>query len=281
MPIFAGCSSATSDPYRCLSLCPIYCLKPEAAMLGERADERTVLELTGEDRFDFLQGLVTNDVARSRTGLVYTALLAPQGKYLADFFLHAHGEAILIDVKSDLAPALLKRLSMYRLRAKVALSEAKIEVARGLGPAPTGAMDDPRHPSLGWRLYSDQAGTRPTIDWDAIRVQACVPETGVELVPDDTYILEAGFERLNGVDFRKGCYVGQEVTARMKHKTELRKGFAGVEVEGAAPVGTEITADGKAVGTLFTQSGGRGIAYLRFDRANGAMTAGTAKVRLP
>ncbi len=250
-------------------------------MTGEHAGDRTVLEVTGVDRFDFLQGLVTNDVSRVRAGLVYAALLSPQGKYLADFFLLERGAAILIDVKSDLAPALLQRLTMYRLRAKVALAETALKVARGLGPAPADALDDPRHASLGWRVYSEAEGDAPKIDWAAIRVQACVPETGVELIVDDSYVLEAGFERLNGVDFRKGCYVGQEVTARMKHKTELRKGFATVEVDGAAAVGTGITADSKAAGTLYTQSGGKAIAYLRFDRATGDMQAGAAKVRLP
>jgi folate-binding protein YgfZ len=247
-------------------------------MPGERADDRMVLEVTGEDRFEFLQGLVTNDVARAKVGLVYAALLSPQGKYLADFFLTERGEAILIDVAASLAPALLQRLSMYKLRAKVAIAETGLKVSRGLGPAPAGALADPRHASLGWRLYSEAEGGAPEIDWDALRVAACVPESGVELIPDDTYILEAAFERLNGVDFRKGCYVGQEVTARMKHKAELRKGFATVEVEGAAPVGTEILAEGKPTGTLYTQSGGRGIAYLRFDRATGMMRAGTANL---
>ncbi len=106
-------------------------------------------------------------------------------------------------------------------------------------------------------------------------------ESGVELIPDESYILEAGFERLNGVDFRKGCYVGQEVTARMKHKTELRKGLAVVAVEGAADVGTEITAEGKPVGTLYTRSGDRALAYLRFDRAGTHMAAGGAIVSFP
>jgi tRNA-modifying protein YgfZ len=106
-----------------------------------------------------------------------------------------------------------------------------------------------------------------------------VPETGVELVPEDTYILEAGFERLNGVDFRKGCYVGQEVTARMKHKTELRKGLARVRVEGTPPPpGTEIVADGKPAGTLYSVADGLGLAHLRFDRAGGAMAAGEARL---
>jgi folate-binding protein YgfZ len=247
-------------------------------MPGERADDRTVLEVTGEDRFEFLQGLVTNDVARAKTGLVYAALLSPQGKYLADFFLSEHGEAILIDVATSFAPGLLQRLSMYKLRARVAIAETELNVSRGLGPAPAGALADPRHLSLGWRLYSVAGGGAPEIDWDALRVAACVPESGVELIPDDTYILEAGFERLNGVDFKKGCYVGQEVTARMKHKAELRKGFATVEVEGTAPVGTEILAEGKPTGILYTQSGGRGIAYLRFDRATGTLSAGAANL---
>ncbi len=113
----------------------------------------------------------------------------------------------------------------------------------------------------------------------AARVALVVPEAGVELRPDDSYILEMGFERLNGVDFRKGCYVGQEVTARMKHKTELRKGLARVTIVGPAPPpGTELRRDGVAVGTLYTSAGGRGLAYLRFDRAEGEMTAGEARV---
>ncbi len=157
-------------------------------------------------------------------------------------------------------------------------TETDLKLARGTGPAPEGALPDPRHPDLGWRLYGDSDGDDGT-DWDAIRVTHCIPETGIELTPD-TYILEAGFERLHGVDFRKGCYVGQEVTARMKHKTELRKGLVRVAVTGDAPVGTEITAEGKPAGTLYTQSGGSGIAYLRLDRATGPMQAGTAQVTL-
>ena len=97
----------------------------------------------------------------------------------------------------------------------------------------------------------------------------------------DTYILEAGFERLNGVDFRKGCYVGQEIAARMKHKTELKKGLAQVIITGSAPIGSDITANGKPAGTLFTQSGGRALAHLRFDRAGGEMKAGDAILHRP
>lgn len=243
-------------------------------MIGERAEDRTMLRLSGADAHGFLQGLVTRDPG---DGLTYAALLTPQGKYLADFFLLDRGEDLLLDVKSDIAPAVAQRLSMYRLRADVTIEEAGLSVTRGLGDVPESAFADPRDASLGWRGYGMEGG-EPSVDWDAIRVAACVPETGIELVPDDTYILEAGFDRLSGVDHRKGCYVGQEVTARMKHKTELKKGFVTVEVEGAAPVGTEILAGDKPAGTLYTQTGGKGIAYLRFDRAKGPMQAGDAHV---
>ncbi|MBD3677502.1 MAG: folate-binding protein YgfZ [Rhodobacteraceae bacterium] len=248
-------------------------------MAGERAEDRRVFTITGADREKFLQNIVTNDLKRLRDGIVYTALLTPQGKYLADFFLVPMGEAILLDVHESLAADLVRRLTMYKLRADAQIAESPLNVSRGLGPAPEGALPDPRHPELGWRLYSETEGGAPQIDWDAIRVAQCIPETGIELIPNDTFLLEAGFERLNGVDFRKGCYVGQEVTARMKHKTELKKGLAVVEVSREAAPGTPITADGKPAGTLYTRSGDRAIAYLRFDRAEGEMQAGEATVR--
>jgi folate-binding protein YgfZ len=167
---------------------------------------------------------------------------------------------------------------MYRLRADVQFAATDLNVTRGLGDAPADALPDPRHPALGWRAYGP-AGTAPSIDWDAIRVTHCIPETGIELIPDDSYLLESGFERLHGVDFRKGCYVGQEVTARMKHKTELKKGLITVSIAGEAPPGTPIVQGDKPAGTLFTQSQGRAIAYLRFDRVDN-LTAGSAKISL-
>ncbi len=230
--------------------------------------KRQILEISGSDRVDFLQALVTNDLKLLSEGLLYAALLTPQGKYLADFFLLQQGESILLDVKADSAAALAQRLNMYRLRADVQIGESVLKVSRGLGAAPQDAVTDPRHAALGWRLYGGESHDDNT-DWAAIRVANTIPETGIELTPD-TYILEAGFERLNGVDFRKGCYVGQEITARMKHKTELKKGLVTVEIKGKAAPGTAITAEGKPAGVLFTQSGGKALAYLRFDRANRA-----------
>jgi tRNA-modifying protein YgfZ len=245
--------------------------------MGETQANRKVLKIGGDDREAFLQGLVTNNVT-GMDRLTYAAMLTPQGKYIADFFLVPEGDSILLDVDASLAADLAKRLNMYKLRAKVSIEETGKYAIRGIADKPAGAWDDPRHPALGWRLYSDAPGDAPAIDWDAIRVAQCIPETGAELGPD-TFILEAGFERLHGVDFRKGCYVGQEVTARMKHKTELRKGFVTVDLDGTATPGTTITTeDGKEAGQITTVAGDKAIAYLRFDRAKGPMRAGDATV---
>lgn len=239
---------------------------------------RTVFRLSGEDVRDFLQGLVTNDVAKLDQGMVYAALLTPQGKLRSDFFMVPDGDDVLLDVASANADDLQRALTMYKLRSKVTVERTDITVARGLGDATDGAFSDPRDATLGWRAY-DGRESDTGVDWDSLRVTGVVPEAGIELTPE-TYILEAGFERLNGVDFRKGCYVGQEVTARMKHKTELKKGLAQVQVDGSAEPGTAIEADGKPVGTLYTNTNGVGIAYLRFDRATGDMKAGDATVKL-
>ncbi|PZQ47123.1 MAG: folate-binding protein YgfZ [Rhodovulum sulfidophilum] len=255
---------------------------------GFHATDRAVLRISGAEARDFLQNLVTNDLRGLETGAVYAALLTPQGKYLFDFFLVRDGETILVDVAADRAEALARRLAMYRLRARVAVEATDLAVILGIGAAPDVplARADPRLPELGWRAYGADpdlilAGVTPLdpAALTALRVAHVVPETGIELIPDESYILEMGFERLRGVDFRKGCYVGQEVTARMKHKTELRKGLVRVTIAGAAPApGTEIRSGEKPVGTLLTAVDGAGLAYLRFDRATGPLTAGEAEV---
>ncbi len=253
--------------------------------MGETATDRRVFALSGADVLPFLQGLVSNDVLplAKGPGLVWAALLTPQGKYLADFFVVNTGAALLLDIKDSLAAATVQRLSMYRLRADVQITLTDLAVTRGLGEAPAGAppagaLPDPRHAALGWRAYGP-AGTAPAIDWDAIRVAHTIPETGIELIPNESYILEQGFERLNGVNFRKGCYVGQEVTARMKHKTELKKGLVTVSVQGEAAPGTPIMQDGKPAGMLCTRAGNRALAWLRLERTEN-LTAGDAKIIL-
>ena len=240
---------------------------------------RRILKVAGTDRLDFLQGLITNDIAKLSNGLVYAALLTPQGKYIADFFLKAEGDTILLDASEAQADDLLRRLTMYKLRADVSIAATDLALHRGTGDVPSDALVDPRHPALGWRAYRAAPESDDGSDWDAIRVAHCIPESGIELTPD-TFILEANFEALNGVDFRKGCYVGQEVTARMKHKTTLRKGLTRVDVDGEAAAGSEITAGEKAAGTLFTRAGNAAIAYLRFDRAKGELRADKARVSM-
>lgn len=271
-----------------------------AGMIGMHDTTRGVLRFAGADARAVLQGVVTNDVDKVKPGIaVYSALLTPQGKYLSDFFLIDGGEgAILIDVSVEQAASLAQRLKMYALRRDAVLS-----VEQGCEIAVTWSMDgseavepetvegfvlrDPRDPALGWRRYGPNAAswisgegieTADKKDRDALRVALVVPETGVELLPDDTYVLEAGFERLGGVDFSKGCYVGQEVTARMKHKTSLRKGLVRVAVQGTTEPGTQVTSEGKPAGTLFTHANGQGLAHLRLDRAGQDMAAGAASV---
>ena len=222
---------------------------------------------------------MTNDVEKLSDGPVYAALLSAQGKYLYDFFLAADGDTILLDVAAARAPALAQRLSMYRLRADVQIEADDRSVWRGIDEAPEGAFLDPRDTAMGWRLYGEASvEALPDDYFEALRMEHAIPEA--ELVENETYILEAGFERLNGVDFRKGCYVGQEITARMKHKTELKKGLRRVDVQGEAPFGTAITFAGKPAGTLFTVVNGQGLAHLRFDRAQGEMQAAGATLRL-
>lgn len=201
--------------------------------------ERTVLRMEGGDARAVLQSVVTNDIGKlGPDRALYSALLTPQGKYLFDFMLlEAPDSALLIDTPAARAEGLAQRLKMYCLRR-----DARIVGEAGLGVvlvwggdhAPDTApragaaitVPDPRTPALGWRIYADDpaaalaATGAEEVDpaaYNALRVTHLVPESGIELVPEDTFILEANFEALNGVDFRKGCFVGQEVTARMKH----------------------------------------------------------------
>lgn len=231
---------------------------------------RSILAITGADRVAFLQSLVSNDVERaSPDAPIYAALLTPQGKYLADFFVLPMGDAHLIDVAESHAASLAQRLSMYRLRRDVDIAPSALNVAHD-----DAGLPDPRHPALPRRLYGTRAHTPDPV---ALRVTHLIPETGIELTPD-TYILEAGFERLNGVDFRKGCYVGQEITARMKHKATLRKGLVRLRIDGAAEPGTEILTNGRQAGVLFSQAEGHALAHMRHDRISNDMTAGEAKL---
>ncbi len=246
------------------------------------AEGRAILRVDGVDRVKFLQGMITQDMGRiTRAGIGYAALLTPQGKLIADFLVIPRDEDVLLDVAEDLADELAKRLTMFKLRSKVTIERSDLPVTRGMGPMPEGALPDPRDPALGWRLYGAALSQGEAPDWDAIRIAHRIPETGFELVPGDSFILELGFERLGGVDFRKGCYVGQEVTARRHHKTSLRRGLVRVALETPVAPGTAVVMeDGREAGTVWTQAGGEGLALMRLDRIDGPLSAQGVAVRV-
>ena len=239
--------------------------------------DRIVLYVSGPDAKSFLQNLVTNDVTKLKNNIIYSALLTPQGKLVTDFFLVDAGQNILIDVNSKASDTLLKLLSFYKLRAEIIIEKTDLKVSLGINNKPPKGLDDPRHPKMGWRYYSNEDLSEKNIDWEKLRIENLIPEFGKEL-SSDSYILEHGFEKLNGVDFKKGCYVGQEVTARMKHKTKLRKGLAIVETTGRVPFNTPIYANNKIVGKVFTCTNSQALAYLRFDAALEKMMAGTIEI---
>lgn len=235
---------------------------------------RVILEVTGADRVSFLQGLVTQDMKRvQREGLAYGAMLTPQGKLIADFLLVERDESILLDVDARAAEDLARRLAMFKLRADVGIARTDLRVTRGLGDMPEGGLPDPRSDALGWRLYGSVLCEGDAPDWDELHIRALVPQFGSDLVPGESFILELGFERLNGVDFRKGCYVGQEVTARMHHKTELRRGLMQVRLGGPGAPGDSVhDPKGRVAGVLGTCAGDLAMAVLRHDRLDDLRT---------
>jgi tRNA-modifying protein YgfZ len=273
---------------------------PFAAMLQSRA----VLNVSGPDARSFLQGLVTNDMNRvSRERALYAALLTPQGKFLFDFFI-VEDDGFWLDCAADRAADLKKRLTMYKLRADVKISdEADLAIAAVAGAAPPGlpaqaepgqawpvcggvAFADPRLIELGFRLIAPRiqleadiaAAGVPVADeaaYDRHRLALGIPEGGVDIEPDKSFLLESNFDELHGVDFRKGCYVGQELTARTKHRGTIRKRLIPVNVSGPLPApGTPVTAGEVTLGEVRSGRGGRALALIRLDRYETARTSG-------
>lgn len=252
---------------------------------------RAVLAIEGEDRTAFLQGLVSNDVAEVQPGrAVWAALLTPQGKWLADFFVFADGDRLLLDCERDQAPGVLQRLARYRLRSKVSLGAADdllVYVAWGDAPMVQAiSAPDPRLPHAGWRLLS--AAPLPTtaleIDWDRHRLALGLPDGSRDLEADKTVLLEAGFDELHGVSWSKGCYMGQELTARTKYRGLVKRRLVPVAVEGPLPPpGTPVVRDGAEVGTMRSGLEQTGLAVLRLDSLEGELICGTARLapRIP
>ncbi len=279
----------------------------KAAILPDRG----VIKVAGADARNFLHGLVTADMLTLAPGTArFAALLTPQGKIIADFFVTEappgpHGElagaAFFLDVPHAQGPILLERLNLYKLRAKITIedltarlsvlaawngSEAARNAAQAGGPKLGLCYADPRLPALGLRAIvpAEQAaqaaaelGTR-LIDataYEAHRIALGLPRGGVDFAYGDAFPHETDMDQLGGVDFTKGCFVGQEVVSRMQHRGTARTRAIPVRIDGPAPgAGTAITAGTRPVGTLGSTEGGRGIALLRLDRVDEALAAG-------
>ncbi len=277
-------------------------------------ESRGVLAVAGPDRRSFLQGLVSNDVEKvAADRAVYAALLTAQGKYLHDFIMVEIGEAILLDAEAVRLADLKRRLSIYRLRAKVEIAERPdLAVAATFGadalaelglPDEAGAarpqdggvmLVDPRLTALGGRAMLPRDALRPALAavglvetdfaaYDRHRLALGIPDGSRDLVPDKSILLEAGFDELNGVDWRKGCYIGQELTARTKYRGLIKKRLFPVRIDGRTPPpGTTITLDGKDAGEMRSARDGLGLALVRLDAiAPGVVVSGEAATLAP
>ena len=273
-------------------------------------DDRAVLAVSGPDRVAFLQGLVSNDVTKLAPGRsLYAALLTAQGKYLHDFVMADAGEAIWLDAEAARISDLKRRLTLYRLRAKVALDEQpELAVAAafddgalaalGLESEPGGArpfgggiaLADPRLAALGARILLPRDGAQAALaaaglveadfaEWDRLRLRFGIPDGSRDLVVDKTILLEAGFDELHGVDWQKGCYVGQELTARTRYRGLIKRRLLPVQIDGTPPpAGTAVTADGRDAGEMRSHRDGTGLALLRLETITAPLAAGEAKL---
>lgn len=248
---------------------------------------RGVLRLTGADRIAFLNGLVSNDVAKAAPGhAVWAALLTPQGKYLSDFFIFAAENALLLDAPRADIPALLTKLRRYRLRAVLELedaSDAYAVYAAWDGAPPDAAISapDPRLPEAGWRLLNPTPlpANATETDYAAHRIALGLPDGAPDLEPDKTLLLEAGFDELHGIAWDKGCYMGQELTARTKYRGLVKRRLLPVEHDGPAPApGTPVLAEGQEVGDIRSSAGKLALAMLRTDALEKTLTAEAARI---
>jgi folate-binding protein YgfZ len=248
---------------------------PEAAILVDRS----VISVAGPESRAFLQGLISNDIGDSQPGrAIYAALLTPQGKILFDFFVTEADNGFFIDCAAARQTDLLKRLTLYRLRSKVEivprpdLAVAALWDGGSFTEAGLTSFPDPRHPELGLRLIGPRTELERALsaaipgDYHTHRLALGVPDSA-DLPPDSVFALDAGLEELNGVSFKKGCYVGQEVTARMKHRATARRRFVIAETAGDLPAPeTPLVAAQRELGVLATGKGGRALALVRLDR---------------
>jgi hypothetical protein len=260
-----------------------YC---HAALLQRRG----VIRVAGVDARKYLQGLITNDIAKAQDGrAIHAGLLNPQGKVLFDFFVVAANGGYLLDVVKDKSDELMKRLSFYRLRAEVDIvDEPSLAISAAWGGEPHPCKDavvypDPRLPELGFRLIlradtsAAELGCSPAseADYDTNRIRLGVPEGGLDYGFGEAFPHEALFDQLNGVEFAKGCYVGQEVVSRMEHRGTARRRIVPIESEATLPLsGSSIEVGNMPIGTIGSVSGASGLALVRLDRAEEALARG-------
>jgi folate-binding protein YgfZ len=258
--------------------------------------DRGVVKVGGEDARHFLNGLVTTNIDLVRPGLGrFGALLTPQGKIIADFLITeipaGHGGGFLLDCPKSLTQPLTARLSIYKLRAKVAienLSDTLGVLAVWDGQPqmiPDLAFADPRNEALGWRvlLPAELAPKAATAigaemtgedDYEAHRITCGAPRGGIDFVYNDAFPHDTNMDRLHGVDFDKGCYIGQEVVSRMQHRGTARTRIVRVGLDQSIAAGTPVTAGDKTLGTFGSSADGHGLALLRVDRVNDAIESG-------
>jgi folate-binding protein YgfZ len=262
-----------------------------ACQIAELPD-RALIRLSGAAAQAFLQGLITNDIGKAEgEGAIHAGLLTPQGKILFEFFVLPDGDGYLLDVAKAESEALRQRLSFYRLRANVAIeAETGLKLAAAWGdlnpaslPAGTRVFADPRLAAMGYRLLLPTAASVGALGcavvgeeaYHAHRIAEGVPEGGRDYAFGEAFPHDALFDQLGGVDFAKGCFVGQEVVSRMQHRGTARKRIVGVEGEGDLPdPGSEIMAGDVPIGTLGSVAGRSGLALIRLDRAEEAKAKG-------
>lgn len=268
------------------------------------ARDRALISLSGEDRQAFLQGLVSNDIAKvTPTQAIYAAFLTAQGKYLHDIFIAADGERLLIECEAARRPDLLRRLSLYKLRSKVALAEENdLSVGLWFGGGALGELHlsakageaqadrggiifvDPRLAALGARGYLPAAAlpseTGSREDYDHLRMSLGVPDGSRDLPVEKAILLENGFDELNAIDWDKGCYMGQELTARTRYRGLVRKRLMPVAIEGPAPeFGAPLLLGDKEAGEMRSASGDIGLALVRLEAlGQGALTSGATRL---
>jgi folate-binding protein YgfZ len=242
-------------------------------------ESRAGVRVAGPDWRSFLQGLLTQDVETLADGEArFAALLTPQGKLLFDLFVVGRDDGALVDVAAERRDALIQRLSMYRLRAKVEIAADDAPVAAlwpAPQPAPAGWVADPRLPALGLRGYGAAAPEGAIVAdeaaYDAHRLAVGAPDPARDAPPETTYPIEANFDLLAGIDFQKGCFVGQETTSRMKRRGQIKTRMLPIAFDGPPPLfGAEVLAGALRAGEVRTGAAGRAIALLRLDRIEGA-----------